>query len=63
MGKEARLVIRWLDVVVCTVKKIDFLEQFISIIKEKNSLIEPFTSPSIHKQSPPDLSAYIFLEN
>lgn len=62
MGKEARLVIRWLDVVVCQI--IDLCDQqFIIIVKEIGTFIQPFKS-QFQKQIPQtDLHTFLYKKN
>ena len=57
MGKEARLVIRWLDVVVCEI--IDFCDQqFIIIVKEIGTFIQPCRSQYQKKILQTDLHTF-----
>ena len=62
MGKEARLVIRWLDVVVCEI--IDFYDQqFIIIVKEIGTFIQPCRSQYQKKILQTDLHTFPYKKN
>ena len=62
MGKEARLVIRWLDVVVCQI--IDFCDQqFIIIVKEIGIFIQPCKSQYQKKILQTDLHTFPYKKN
>lgn len=62
MGKEARLVIRWLDVVVCQI--IDFWDQqFMIIVKEIGTFIQPCKSQYQKKILQTDLHTFPYKKN
>ena len=62
MGKEARLVIRWLDVVVCQI--INFCDQqVIIIVREFGTFIQPFKSQYQKHIPQTDLHTFPYKKN
>lgn len=62
MGKEARLVIRWLDVVVCQI--IDFCDQqVIIIVREFGTFFQPFKSQYQKHIPQTDLHTFPYKKN
>ena len=61
MGKEARLVIRWLDVVVCQI--IDLCDQQLIIVREIGTFIEPFKSQYQKHIPQTDLHTFPYKKN